>query len=1016
MKVQKQLKKRSLSLSVLIISVMIIVLVVIAFVFAFAMRATQISPMLKASVLDTLTRSVLFAGNELQNQMTNVSTAGINLVDQIEQTIDRWIERNELSARDFHSSNNGLYQEMLNQILPHMLDTLKLNVADGLLVVLDGSMLSSGGGIVDGRHVSSVYLKDQNLSSLNANYSDLMMMAGPKYIARELNIPLDNYWEPELSLDGTPDGQRIFTEVMETAKAYPLLGTKELGCWYGPVHISGDDTVMTYVLPLVESSSGRPYGVVGIELSETLLKKSLGTSIFRYQEDSLLALIDMRTDDFLGPWLVSSGIIANRFHVAPDQTPHYIGDLREFGDNLYEVYYPSIGDVTLVSYPLNLYYSNSPYQDRQLGLIGGVFSEELYGPIDRVMRLVVITFVASIISGLFCVLLASRLLTHRLTRLGQQVGQFDPDDREYQFSSSGIAEIDGLIGAIEQLRINFEEVSDRLTDAINMTGMPIGFIELNLARDRVFVSDLIFKWFGIKNASLGIERAAGDSAFIPVDIWNPLFDRLMERANEDDPSVHPLDFIDDLPLRWVRVKHAGHQDKTFYILTDVTREIMERKDFEYQRDFDPLTGLLNRRAFFTHVSRQLANLPGKKGAVMFMDLDNLKSVNDTYGHEYGDRYIRDAAIAFRSLAGAGQVVARFSGDEFAVFLYGFDSYDDVSLHISKFQKGLVDMSLTPDDIVIRIRCSIGVARYPADSSDIEQLIKFADFSMYEVKRTNKGTVRYFDPEQYSKNAFLLESSGAFNQFIEKNEVSYAFQPIVNARTGEVFAYEALMRPMSEVFKSPTQVLDMAKAQAKMYLIEKLTCMNVFRWVKDHQQELDGRNIFFNSIADQILVDDDFDYLKGEFGSLFPNIVVEITESERYQREMMDEKCKLVRDLGGRIAIDDFGSGYSNDLLLLITQPDYIKIDIQLVSGLDMDTSKLTMVRNIVSYAKTQGWMLIAEGVERKEEAEVLIGLGVDYLQGYYLQRPSFELTDIDPEVKTTLIGFSKKYAKKVKKN
>lgn len=1014
MKTPKPVQKRTFSLSFFIISMMVVVLVVIAFVFAFFMRATQIVPTLKASSLDSLSRSVLYEGNELQIRMTNLSAAGINLVEQIEQAVDRRMEKDGLDVEAFLASDDGIYRAVVSQILPHLLDTLKLNVADGLLVALDDSVLFPGEDLSKGESVSAIYLKDQNLSSLNADYSDLMMMAGPKYVARELNIPLDNYWEPELSLKDT-DCREIFLEVMENAKVHPSLRTKQLGCWYGPVHIAGDAAVIIYVLPLVDRSSGMPYGVVGIELSESQLKKVFGMSSFQYQDDSLLALTEMWDDDLLGPWLVSSGAVANRFLASPDRTPRYIGELSGFGENLHEVWYPSVGNVTLVRYPLNLYYSGSPYKDRQLGLIGGVASEKLYEPIYRVMRLIVLTFASSLIGGLVCVLFASKFLSWRLTRLERQLGKFDPDDRGYQFSFSGITEIDGLIGAIEQLRGNFEEVSDRLTDAINMTGMPIGFVELDLAKGKVFVSDLIFKWFGIGKASSGIERREGASAFIPMEVWSPLFNRLMERSSEDDPLVHPLDFVEDFPLRWIRVKHAGHQGKTFYILTDVTQEIMERKDFEYQRDFDALTGLLNRRAFLSHVERQLANQPGRKGALLFMDLDNLKSINDTYGHEYGDRYIRDAAITFRSLAGAGQIVSRFSGDEFAVFLYGFCTDDDVIAKVSQFHKGLADMSLAPDGTEIRTRCSIGVAKYPIDSSDIEQLIKFADFSMYEVKRTNKGSIRYFDPEQYSKNAFLVEASGAFNRFVERNEISYAFQPIVDARTGEVFAYEALMRPTSPVFKSPTQVLDMAKAQAKMYQIEKLTCMNVFRWVKDHLGELNGRKIFFNSIADQILIDDDFEYLRREYSSLFPYVVTEITEGERYQRGILDQKCSFVREHGGRIAIDDFSSGYSNDLLLLITQPDYIKIDIQLVSGLDVDVSKLTLVRNIVSYAKTQGWLLIAEGVERKEEAEILIKLGVDYLQGYYLQRPSFELTDADPEAKAALVAFAKKYARKVKK-
>jgi len=429
--------------------------------------------------------------------------------------------------------------------------------------------------------------------------------------------------------------------------------------------------------------------------------------------------------------------------------------------------------------------------------------------------------------------------------------------------------------------------------------------------------------------------------------------------------------------------------------------VAERSRIEHERDYDALTGLYSRQAFF-RVCGELFEKPQtlRHAALMMTDLDNLKNINDTYGHDWGDVYLRQTAHSLQQGAPSGTVVARLSGDEFLMLFYGYENRDSLRRDMEKLEESFAESSATlPDGKSLRIRMSGGVAWYPEDAEDLDTLKRYADFAMYEVKRSTKGEVRDFDMERYKAEAYAMEQRSEFETLIRERKVDYHFQPIVSAHDGHVVAYEALMRPQLATLRSPLKVMELASDMGRVYDIEKLTLFRSFECYealyaagKVEPEAL----IFVNSIANVSLGDEDWDEFRMVHRELLPKMVVEITEEEEMEERELERKRK-VPDAPGVFALDDYGSGYSNGNSLLTIAPRYVKVDIAIIRGIDTDADKQQFLKTLIDYAHPRGVQVLAEGVETLAELRKVLEMNVDLLQGYCLARPAAVPGAIDAE-------------------
>ncbi len=256
-------------------------------------------------------------------------------------------------------------------------------------------------------------------------------------------------------------------------------------------------------------------------------------------------------------------------------------------------------------------------------------------------------------------------------------------------------------------------------------------------------------------------------------------------------------------------------------------------------------------------------------------------------------------------------------------------------------------------------------------------------------------------------AFLQDNYGSmsdklshFQKLLELNLFQYHFQPIVDARTGEIFAYEALMRTDHDTLDlTPTEILDLATKEGCLYSIERYTFFNLLRLMKENQDFFQNKKLFINSISSHQLTDTDFEELYHNYSSLFRNVVIEITETTLLNQGSLKLIEKRIQETGFQLALDDYGTGYSNEYSLINSNPNYIKIDRTILRYINVDSKKQHIVTGLIHFASQNNIKVIAEGIETYEEFEYVISLGVDYIQGYYASRPNpFLISKIPQEV------------------
>ena len=434
---------------------------------------------------------------------------------------------------------------------------------------------------------------------------------------------------------------------------------------------------------------------------------------------------------------------------------------------------------------------------------------------------------------------------------------------------------------------------------------------------------------------------------------------------------------------------------------------VEQSRLEYERDFDLLTGLMNRRAFYRRAEEIFADADAlKHTAIVMLDLDNLKTINDVYGHDCGDKYIRQAARCFEDSVPSNVLVSRVSGDEFFLLFYGYDSREQVESDIERLRQAIPQTEFfLPDGKMTYINASGGVALYLEDATEFAELMKLADFTMYQVKESGKNNIAYFDFETYQRKSSALRIENEFADLMGNYQLStYHFQPIFDARSGEVFAYEALMRVSMGLLQSPADVLSLARSQGRLIDVERMTWIRSLECYEDLRaagKVVEDAYLFLNSMANLSLDADELAQIAADHKDVMGNVVIEITEGEDMDEDTVEVK-RSVPGLPGLFALDDYGSGYNSEVKLLALRPKFVKVDISIIRNIHQSEDKQSIVSNVVFYAHNRDMLVIAEGIESAEEVDALLDLDVDLLQGYYLAKPAAEPQRMNEEAATHL--------------
>jgi diguanylate cyclase (GGDEF)-like protein/PAS domain S-box-containing protein len=441
---------------------------------------------------------------------------------------------------------------------------------------------------------------------------------------------------------------------------------------------------------------------------------------------------------------------------------------------------------------------------------------------------------------------------------------------------------------------------------------------------------------------------------------------------------------------------AGSYLGALALVTDITDRKASTELIWQQANFDHLTGLPNRHMFMDRLRQEARKADRSAGflALLFVDLDHFKEVNDQHGHAAGDIVLAEAARRIASCVRATDTLARIGGDEFTVILSALDHVGSVE-RIAQAMIGALSQVFEIGGQRLFVSASIGIGLYPPDARDLDELVARADQAMYASKNGGRNRFSYFTPD-LQEAAQARQNMGAdLRAAIAAQQFEILYQPIVSLHSGAVHKAEALLRWRHPVrgLLGPAEFIPFAESNGLIVEIGDWVFREAARQARAWQASIDPSfQVSVNKSPVQFRRDADmydgwFAYLE-ELGLPRQSIVIEITESILMQgADQVLERLRHYRAMGLQVALDDFGTGYSSLSHLKRFDIDYVKIDQSFVSQLETDDGDLALCEAIIVMAHKLGLKVVAEGVETQGQRELLEDAGCDYAQGYVFAHP-----------------------------
>jgi diguanylate cyclase (GGDEF)-like protein/PAS domain S-box-containing protein len=442
---------------------------------------------------------------------------------------------------------------------------------------------------------------------------------------------------------------------------------------------------------------------------------------------------------------------------------------------------------------------------------------------------------------------------------------------------------------------------------------------------------------------------------------------------------------------------VGNLKRHIAVFGDVTEKKQAEAKIHYQANYDPLTDLPNRQLFHDRLHSAVASAKRStmQLALLFIDLDHFKEINDSFGHTAGDRLLIQVAQRLNGCVRESDTLARLGGDEFVVILNNSGNNHDVENIAAAILQTLERPFVLGDDgIQAAISASIGIALFPSDGEDDTTLIQNADAAMYRVKETGRNGFEFFTPEMNREAGKRQQFKSAFKQSLENNQFQVFFQPVWRLSDGRIIGTEVLLRWLHPEWGMvmPDEFIPIAEESGFIHDLSLYVVREVAKQIKVWDQcGLEGLSVAINLSPTQFRRLDEWlaqmNRILSEHAIEAHRIKLEITETA-----LMGDTLKLVETLshvqasGIEISLDDFGTGYSSLSRISGMPLNLIKVDRSFVSQIGRER-QCNLIEAIISMAHSMDCMVIAEGIETKEQLEYLKRLGCDFGQGFLCSRP-----------------------------
>lgn len=454
----------------------------------------------------------------------------------------------------------------------------------------------------------------------------------------------------------------------------------------------------------------------------------------------------------------------------------------------------------------------------------------------------------------------------------------------------------------------------------------------------------------------------------------------------------------NLIAEWLSISsifdEAGNVVNYIAVFNDLSKIKESEEELRYLAHHDSLTRLPNRVLLNDRLEHALAKIAhnDSKLAVIYLDLDHFKNINDSFGHPHGDKLLQEVARRLLAIVSDADTVSRVSGDEFVVLLEDIVSADEVSL----VAQSIVDSFNSPiaiDDNEIMVTTSMGIAIAPNDCDNSVELLKVADTALYRAKDLGRNTFEFYSQDMTSSSFETLFMLNSLHKALEKDEFVLHYQPQIYTKISQFTGVEALLRWQHPELGmiSPAKFIPVAEDSGLIVRIGEWvlreSCFRMKRWLEMEMnidyiavnispRQLMDKN--FISMVEKVLHETE---LPGE------HIELEITETLVMKDANYSELLVQLKRLGLRISIDDFGTGYSSLTRLKSLPIDKLKIDMSFIKGIPANQNDATIVKSIIGLAKGMKLQIIAEGVETQAQAVFLMNNGCTYAQGYFYSKP-----------------------------
>ncbi len=488
------------------------------------------------------------------------------------------------------------------------------------------------------------------------------------------------------------------------------------------------------------------------------------------------------------------------------------------------------------------------------------------------------------------------------------------------------------------------------------------------------------------------------------------FFNLLEKISKNpvEGQKHIYKFVDMNTAKYIKMNIYESSDEWLGFVQDFTRQMSDMNNQINFVEYDPVTRLLSYPSLSQKIKKILPQL--KNCCLATLYINGMDKLGTFLTVDNANNCITSVAEALKNFASENVIIGSKSNYEICVFFCDCDKMSIYNL-LNSMDEAVQNCILTDDfgeiiDISDKstLSLSIGCSSYPDEAADFNMLVNYSEFALYEARTDKRHVINWFSEENYIREKDSYKNAQIFAKIVQENLVTYYLQPIVETQTGEIVAYEALMRTTGDIKMPPTQILKIAANQNNLYAIEKMTLFNAMKLLSDNQQIFEGRKLFVNCMPGSLLTDDDFNELYLTYGELLEKAVIEIVEESGTTPEnieLMKTRCGFMH---AKLAIDDYGTGYSNSANLLNYSPDYIKIDRSLISDIHNDLKKQQLVTSIIEFCHENQLVSLAEGVETSQEMKTVIRLGVDLIQGYYTSKPKpLFLNSISSDIKDEII-------------